>query len=66
MKGPETGDNYMRRSPLSFLTPKIIRMIKSRIRWTGHVARMGEMRNECKIYIGKFEGKVSLVRPRRR
>jgi len=42
-------------------------MIKSRkIRQMGHVARMGEMRNAYNILFGKFEGKRSLGRPRRR
>jgi hypothetical protein len=40
-------------------------MIKSwRIRWTGHVARMGEMRNEYRILVGKPEGRRPLVRAR--
>jgi hypothetical protein len=35
-----------------------IRMISSRrMRWLGHVARMGKMRNACKILIGNPEGK---------
>jgi hypothetical protein len=39
------------------------RMIKSRrMRWAGHVARMGEKRNGYRILVGKPEGK----RPRRR
>jgi hypothetical protein len=38
--------------------PNIIRMIKSRrMRWTGHVARMGEKRNAYRILMGKPEGK---------
>jgi hypothetical protein len=42
-------------------------MIKSRrMRWAGHVARMGETRNACKILVGKAEGKTPLGRPRRR
>jgi hypothetical protein len=42
-------------------------MIKSRrIRWAGHVARMGETRNAYRILIGKSEGKRPLERPRRR
>jgi hypothetical protein len=42
-------------------------MIKSRrMRWTGHVARMGEKRNAYKILVGKPEGKRPLGRPRRR
>jgi hypothetical protein len=43
----------------------IIRMIKSRrMRWAGHVARMGEKRNAYRILVGKPEGKRPLGRPR--
>jgi hypothetical protein len=42
-------------------------MIKSRrMRWAGHVARMGETRNAYKILARKPEGKRPLGRPRRR
>jgi hypothetical protein len=42
-------------------------MIKSRrMRWAGHVARMGEERNAYGILLGKPEGKIPLGRPRRR
>jgi len=42
-------------------------VIKSRsIRWTGHVALMGEMRNAYNILIGKPEWKRPLGRPRHR
>jgi hypothetical protein len=42
----------------------IIRVIKSRrMRWTRHVARIGEMRNVCEILVGKPEGKRPLGRP---
>jgi hypothetical protein len=42
-------------------------MINSRrMRWAGHVARMGEKRNEFRILVGKPEGKRPLGRPRRR
>jgi hypothetical protein len=34
--------------------------------WSGHVTRMGEMRNAYKIVVGKPEGKRPLGRPRRR
>jgi hypothetical protein len=44
-----------------------IRIIKSRrMRWTGHVTRMGENRNAYRILVGKLEGKRPLGRPRRR
>jgi hypothetical protein len=43
-----------------------IRMIKSRrMRWTGHVARMGEKGDAYRILVGKPEGKRPLGRPRR-
>jgi hypothetical protein len=42
-------------------------MIKSRrMRWAGHVARMGEKRNAYRIKVGKPEGKRPLGRPRHR
>jgi hypothetical protein len=50
-----------------YTSPNIIWVIKSRrLRWVGHVAHMGEMRNVCKILVGKPEGKRSLQRPRHR
>jgi hypothetical protein len=43
----------------------IIKMIKSRrMRWAGHVARMGENRSAYKILVRKPEGKKPLERPR--
>jgi hypothetical protein len=45
--------------------PNSIRKIKSRrIRWAGHVERMGEERNVYRILMGKPEGKRPLGRPR--
>jgi hypothetical protein len=41
-------------------------MIKSRrMRWAGHIARMGERRNAYRILVGKPEGRSPLGRPRR-
>jgi hypothetical protein len=46
---------------------QIIRIIKSRrMRWAGHVARMGEKRNTYRLLVGKPEGKRPLGRPRGR
>jgi hypothetical protein len=48
-------------------SPNIIRQIKSRrMRWVGHVARMGEERKVYKVLVGKPEGKRPHRRPRRR
>jgi len=42
-------------------------VIKSRrIRWAGHVARIGERRGVYRVLVGKPEGKRPLGRPRRR
>jgi hypothetical protein len=46
-----------------YSSPSTIRMTKiRRIRWEGHVARMGEKRNAYRILVGKPEGKRPLGR----
>ena len=50
-----------------YSSPSIVRMIKlRRIRWVGHVARVGEIRGVYRVLVRKTEGKRTLGRSRRR
>jgi hypothetical protein len=50
-----------------YSSPNIVRVIKSRrMRWAGHVARMGEGRSVWRVLVGMPEGKRPLGRPRSR
>jgi hypothetical protein len=51
----------------SYHSPNIVRVIKSRFTWAGHVVRMEEGRSAFKILTGKRTGGITaLGRPRRR
>jgi hypothetical protein len=45
-------------------SPNIVRMIKSRMQWVGHIARMGKKRNAYRILVENPEGKRPLGSPR--
>jgi hypothetical protein len=44
----------------------LLRIKERRMKWAGHVARMGQKRNAYRLLVGKPEGRRPLGKPRHR
>jgi len=57
---------YVRVRAFNILNLEIELCMRRRMRWAGHVERVGEGRGVYRVLVGKLEGKRPLGRPRRR
>jgi hypothetical protein len=56
--GPKRDEVHSEELHYLYSSPSTIRIMKlRRMRWAGHVARMGEKRNAYRLLMGKPEGK---------
>jgi len=61
---PTTSEVHNEELHNPYSTPNNCRVIKSsRMRWTEHVARIGDRRNSCMVLVVKPEGKRPFRRP---
>jgi len=60
---PVTKDTYNAKLNDLYSSPNIVRVIKSRMWWAGHVAHMGERRGIYKVLVGNREEKRPLGDP---
>ena len=58
------GENYNEELSDVYSLPNIVRVVKSRTRRAGHVARMRDGRGVHRVLVGKPEGKRPMERPR--
>jgi hypothetical protein len=67
--GPETEEDgswrklHNNKLQSLYSLPNIVRVIKSRMRWAGHEARMGDGRGVYRVLVGRPESKRPLSRP---
>ena len=65
-RGEVTGESRKLHNEGLYDLYNIVRVIKSRMRWAGHVARIGQRTGVYRVLVGKPEGKRPLGKPRRR
>jgi hypothetical protein len=62
----DTGEEFNEELHSLYSSPNITVITSRMMRLAGLEARIGEMRNRYKVFVGKYEGRRPLGRPRRR